>query len=180
MKNCIPVIVGGTGARGTGAPPHVPPIDIETLCPSKIGSPACATNLDATPMDSVIKIRMRCFIMFASLPQRRSNTRNHQLSQAANAPKFFSASPPSRIARTRFSHGVAGGLALPWAIFFRAFSPCSRAGRRQKFQPEFFRHLHPARDVRRWLRVLADGHQRADLAAEGGAHPVASSRRMQW
>jgi hypothetical protein len=33
----------------------------------------------------------------------------------------------------------------------------SRAGRRQEFQPEFFRNLHPARDVLRLLRVFANG-----------------------
>jgi hypothetical protein len=36
-----------------------------------------------------------------------------------------------------------------------------RAGRRQNFQPEFFRNLHPARDALRLLGVFADGHQRA-------------------
>ena len=34
----------------------------------------------------------------------------------------------------------------------------SRAGRRQDFQPEFFRNLHPARDILRLLRT-----QRADF-----------------
>jgi hypothetical protein len=43
------------------------------------------------------------------------------------------------------------------------------ARRRQDFQPEFFRNLHPARDVLRLLRVLAerpvfaDGHHCATL-----------------
>jgi len=33
--------------------------------------------------------------------------------------------------------------------------------RRQNIQPEFFRNLHPVRVVPCWLRVFADGHQRA-------------------
>src|ERR1035437_3082090 len=33
----------------------------------------------------------------------------------------------------------------------------SRAGRRQEFQPEFFRNFHHARDVLLLLRVFADG-----------------------
>jgi hypothetical protein len=44
---------------------------------------------------------------------------------------------------------------LPWAIFFRAFSPGSRAGRRQEFQPEFFRNLHHARDVLLLLQFVS-------------------------
>ena len=43
----------------------------------------------------------------------------------------------------------------------------SRAGRRQEFQPEFFRNLHPARDVLRWLLHQRD-HLRICLARGTG------------
>ena len=41
----------------------------------------------------------------------------------------------------------------------------SRARRRQEFQPEFFRHLHPARTVWR----LADGHHAVFIPERGSA-----------
>jgi hypothetical protein len=47
----------------------------------------------------------------------------------------------------------------------------SHAGRRQDFQPEFIRHLHPARDVLRLLRVFADRQKGADFASFGRLRP---------
>ena len=51
----------------------------------------------------------------------------------------------------------------------------SRAGRWQEFQPDFFGNLHHARDVRRLLRVFADGHNAPPWAGCKRAAQVISS-----
>jgi hypothetical protein len=51
----------------------------------------------------------------------------------------------------------------------------SRTGRRQNFQPEFFRNLHHARQALRLLRIFADGHQAPPWAGCNRAAQVSSS-----